>query len=106
MVGMLPELANKIVLWPRLASFQGPSKHMQTNAVLTFISKPLGAAEGRDHRKPLLVEVWRAMHGGVPDPSWDIYNTSCTEGQGRGGQKTVRARGPASFVAMTGKLYQ
>lgn len=67
MVGMLPELANKIVLWPRLASFQGPSKHMQTNAVLTFISKPLGDAEGRDHRKPLLVEVWKAMHSGVPD---------------------------------------
>lgn len=83
MVGMLPELANKIVLWPRLASFQGPSKHMQTNAVLTFISKLLGAAEGRDHRKPLLVKVWRTMHSGVPDPSWDIYNTSSTEGQGK-----------------------
>lgn len=69
MVGMLLELANKIVLWPRLASFQGPSQHMQTNADFTLISKPLCAAEGKDHRKPQLVKVQKTTDSGCLAPA-------------------------------------
>lgn len=65
MVGMLLEVANKIVLWPRLASFQGPSQHKQTNADFTLISKPPCAAEGKDHRKPQVVKVQKTTDSGA-----------------------------------------
>lgn len=80
MVGMLLELANKIVLWPRLASFQGPSQHMQTNADFTPISKPLCAAAGKDHRKPQLVKMQITTDSGCPAPA----GTSVEEEGARG----------------------